>query len=116
MIVCNEYASNLDQHVQNIEVRQPSHASQILHLSFGKEIASNKKKTYFIDINPKIIKLMSTFTDMGVDSPVKVEEGKIRMDIKRMETGKFYPAEYAGKKYLVSKTRKGIIDIFEVFE
>ncbi|MBU7026397.1 MAG: hypothetical protein HXS48_05595 [Theionarchaea archaeon] len=47
---------------------------------------------------------------------MKVEEGKIRMDIKRMETGKFYPAEYDGKKYLVSKTRKGITDIFEVVE
>ena len=116
MIVHNEYGSNLDQRIQSIEVRQPSHASQMSHLSFGKEISSNEKKTYFVDINPKIIKLVTTFTSMGVDSPVKVEEGKIRMDIKRMETGKFYPAEYDGKKYLVSKTRKGITDIFEVVE
>ncbi len=116
MIIRNEYGSNLDQRIQSIEVKQPSNASQISHLSFGKEIASSEKKTYFVDINPKIIKHVTTFTSMGVDSPVRVEEGKIRMDIKRMETGKFYPAEYDRKKYLVSKIKKGIIDIFEVVE
>ncbi len=81
---------------------------------FKKEIVSNRKKTYFADMDSKIIKHISIFTDQGVDSPVRVEEGKIRMFVKRKGSGRFYPVVYTGKKYLISKTKKGVIDIFRV--
>lgn len=55
-------------------------------------------------------------TGQMVDSPVFIRDGKIRMKIDRMEMEKFYPVDYSGKKYLIRKTAKGVIDIYKVME
>jgi len=114
MIICNDYTSSADQHVRSIKIEQLSSVSQTSTFFFRTEIVASEKKTYFADIDSKIIMHISTFTGLGVDSPVRVEEGKIRMFVKRMEPKRFYPVEYAGKEYLISKTKKGVIDIFRV--
>lgn len=53
-------------------------------------------------------------TGQMVDSPVFVKDGKIEMKIERMEIGKFYSVSYSKKKYLITKTKKGVIDIYKV--
>lgn len=116
MIICNDYTSTVDQHVRSIKIEQLSSVSQTSTIFFRKKIVASKKKTCFADIDSKIIMHISTFTGLGEDSPVRVEEGKIRMFVKRMEPGRFYPVEYAKKEYLISKTKKGVIDIFRVVD
>lgn len=107
MIICNDYTSTVDQHVRSIKVEQLSPVFQTSTFLFKKEIVPSKKKTYFADIDLKITEHISAFTDLGVDSPVRVEEGKIRMSVKRMEPKRFYSVEYSGKKIPHQQNQKG---------
>jgi hypothetical protein len=114
MIFRKAYTGSPQEHIKNVGNIQAScsfaSSAQIRvgHESLFAEIASST------DAVSKTVKQVHTFTSQGADSPVSVRDGKIGMKIDRMEMGKFYPVDYRGKKYLISKTKEGVIDIFKV--
>lgn len=116
MILCNTHASNLNHHTINIRIKKSSVSSlEPTYICEGGENQS-KRVTSFTGADVLTIEQIRTFTNKGLDSPVSVKEGKINMNISRMEKGRFYSLRYGGKKYLINKPRKGIIDVYRVVE
>lgn len=102
------------QHIDNVGFMQSSYSSvSSSKIQIGRE-SSFKKTITPTSAASMTIRQAHTFTSRGADSPVFAKEGKIKMKTSKMETGKFYPVDYAGKKYLIRKTSDGVIDVFRV--
>jgi hypothetical protein len=111
-----DYASNLNQHITHIRNIQPANfflEQGRIHKDHENVIAMSTSFTVSTSISAT---QYQTFTSQGENSPVFVEEGKIRMNVRRMEIGKFYQTELSGKKYIINKKKNGIIQIFKVIE
>ena len=48
--------------------------------------------------------------------PVIVKNGKVDIDTKRLEVGKFYQVENEEETYLIRMPEKGVIEMYEVVE
>jgi len=47
---------------------------------------------------------------------VFVDEDGIKIMSKCLKIGQYYPVSYEGKEYLICKSKKGVIDLYEVIE
>lgn len=48
--------------------------------------------------------------------PVFVDEDGIKIISKCLKIGQYYPVSYEGREYLIRKSKKGVIDLYEVIE
>jgi len=52
-------------------------------------------------------------TQRKICSPVRVEDGSIKVSSKQLEIGKQYPIIFNDKRYVVIAPKKGVIDLYE---